>query len=200
MRRTMLKAALPLLLITAMLAAPSCIFDPKEDPIIPTPDPIVWPDMTSRDDVIKTVVLTYGNRKIGESTAKYNALLHSQYFFGLAPGDVDPGDPPILTRAQDIASTEWLFSDETTVLDLEITPEVGSWYEYFELDGEPCENCYGTERQYFIRAQFGDETTTFQSTPGRAFVVVIVAPDETDASKWVMRAMYDNGNGNLGRE
>ena len=181
-----------LLLAVAMMSVVSC----GDDPATPVEeDPIVWPDMTSRDDVIKTVVLTYANRKIGEATSRYNALLHSQYFFGLAPEDVPPGNPPILTRAEDIAATEWLFSNETTVLELTITPEVGSWYEYFELEGESCENCYGTERQYFIRAQFGNETTTFQSTPGRAFAVVIVAPDESDPTKWVLRAMYDNGNG-----
>ena len=194
MRRSVFKSALPLLLITALIVSSSCIFDPKEDPIIPVPDPIPWPDMTERDDVIKMVVLTYENPEDGESLSNYNALLHSQYFFGLAPGDVSPGDPPILTRAQDILSTEFLFDpEETTVLELTISPEEGSWTEYPELEGEPCENCYETQRQYFIRVQFGDETTYFQSPPGRAYAVVIVAPDENDATKWVLRAMYDLG-------
>jgi len=182
------------LLVTALLASPACIFDPKEDPVIPVDDPIVWPDMTNRDDVIKTIVLAYENRTDGESLSRYNALVHTGYFFGLAPGDVEPGDSPIMTRAEDIASTEFLFdTDLTAVLELTITPEEGSWYEYTELDGEPCENCFGTERQYFIRVQFEDETTIFQSPPGRAFAVVIVAPDENDPTKWVLRAMYDLG-------
>jgi len=194
MRSSVFKTALPLLLITALLASPACIFDPKEDPVIPVDDPIVWPGMTNRDDVIKTVVLAYENRTDGEALSRYNALIHTQYFFGLAPGDVDPGDSPIMTRAEDIESTEYLFDvNKTAVLVLTITPEEGSWYEYPELDGEPCENCYGTERQYFIRAQFEDETTIHQSPPGRAFAVVIVAPDENDSTKWVLRAMYDLG-------
>ncbi len=194
MRSSVFKTALPLLLITALLASPACIFDPKEDPVIPVDEPIPWPDMTNRDDVIKTVVLAYENRSDGGALSRYNALIHTQYFFGLAPGDVDPDFGPIMTRAQDIESTEFLFdANKTAVLVLTITPEEGSWYEYPELDGEPCENCYGTERQYFIRAQFEDETTIYQSPPGRAFAVVIVAPDENDSTKWVLRAMYDLG-------
>jgi hypothetical protein len=175
----------------ALIFAASC----SDDPAKPTEeDNLMWPAMTSRDDVIKTVMIAYANRTDGASLSKYNALLHTEYFFGLAAEDVSPGDPPILTRAEDIASTEFLFDPTTTsVLELTITPEEGSWYEYPEIEGQPCENCYVTERQYFIRAQFGDEMTIYQSPPGRAFAVFIVAPDESDASKWVLRAAFDLG-------
>ena len=194
MRSSVFKTALPLLLITALLASPACIFDPKEDPVIPPDKEVTWPDMTSRDDVIKTVVLAYENRSDGGALSNYNALLHDEYFFGLSAADVEPGDPSIMTRAEDILSTEFLFdTDKTAMLELTITPEEGSWYEYPEIEGEPCENCWGTERQYFIRAQFDDETNILQSPPGRAFAVVIVAPDESDPTKWVLRAMYDLG-------
>ncbi len=195
MRSSVFKTALPLLLITALLASPACIFDPKEDPVIPVNDPIVWPDMADRDDVIKVVVLAYENRTDGEALKNYNALLHDLYLFKLAPGDYDDGESPIMTRAQDIESTEFLFdTDRTAVLELTITPEVGSWSPYnTEIDGKPCENCWSTERQYFIRAQFDDETKFYQSPPGRAFAVVIVSPDKNDPTKWVLRAMYDLG-------
>jgi hypothetical protein len=186
----MFKAALPLLLIAALLMSPSCIFDPKEDPVIPPDDPIEWPDMTQRDHVIQTVMLCYANPKNSEAVEKYNGLLHSEYFFGLAEGDVQPGEPPIMDRAVDIKSTEGIFEFES-LLELTITPETGSWYEYFELEGEPCENCYASERQYFIRAQFGDEETIWQSPVGKAFMSVIVSPDESDPNKWVLRAIYD---------
>ena len=64
MRRSMFKAALPLLLITVLLAPQSCIFDPKEGPDDRPDNPIVWPDMTERDDVIKMVILLkYGSRQ-----------------------------------------------------------------------------------------------------------------------------------------
>ncbi len=190
MRRSVLKTALPLLLITALLASPSCIFDPKPDP---EPAPIVeidWPDMTDKDHAIKTILLCYDNPKDSESMSKYNALLHSQYFFGLDDGDVPVGGSPIMTRAEDIRSTEKIFEFET-MLELAIDPEIGSWEEYPVLDEEPCENCRETQRQYFIRAQFNDETTICQSPVGRASVSIIVSPDENDSSKWVLRAMYD---------
>ena len=192
MRRSVVKAALPLLLITALLASPSCIFDPKEDPVIPPVPEIEWPDMTDRDDVIKTVVLCYENPRDGNSDSKYNALLQSQYFFKLHPDDIlIPGDSPIFTRAEDLASTEWLF-EVHTMLELTIT-ETGSWYEYPEIEGEPCDNCWETTRQYFVRAQLEDEGTIYQSPPERAFVTIIAAPDENDATKWVLRAMFDLG-------
>jgi hypothetical protein len=186
----MFKAALPLLLITVLLAPQSCIFDPQEDPDDRPVDPIDWPDMTERDDVIKMVILCYENPKNAGAVSRYNGLLESGYFFKFADGDVEPGDPTIMERVVDIKSTEGIFEFES-MLELTITPEKGSWYEYLELEGEPCENCWSTERQYFIRAQFGDEETTYQSPVGRAYLTVIVSPDEDDASKWVLRAIFD---------
>ena len=176
-----------LLLSLALTLAVSC-----NDPASPAKEDdegIDWPAMTSRDDVVETLLLTYANPKEGESASKYNALLHSQYFFGLDPRDVGAGDMPILTRAQDVASTEWIFENES-LLELTI-PESGTWNEYNELEGEPCVNCWESTRGYHIRVQFGNEDTTYQSPAGSAFVSIIVAPDENDSSKWVLRAMYD---------
>ena len=192
MRRTLLKAALPLLLITAMILSPSCIFDPKQDPEIKIEDPIVWPDMTVKDDAIRVIVLAYSNPKLGESEARYNSVLHSLYFFRLHSDDVAVGESQIMTRNEDLASTEWIFANQT-MLELTVSPETGSWDTYPEIEGEPCENCWTTTRSYFIRAQFEDEGTIFQSPPERAFVTIIVAPDENDATKWVLRAMFDLG-------
>ena len=185
-----MKKIQPFMLLVALAAmlAVSCGEDPQNP--VREDDEIPWPAMTDRDDVIKTIVLCYENPKIGETVSRYNALLHSGYFFGFAPGDVEPGDPAIMDRAWDIRSTEWIFEVES-MLELTITPEEGSWYEYPEIDGEPCVNCYSTERQYFIRAQFGDKGTTYQSPVGKAFVSIIVSPDENDSTKWVLRAMYD---------
>ncbi|MCK4549076.1 MAG: hypothetical protein KAU49_02865, partial [Candidatus Krumholzibacteria bacterium] len=165
-----------------------------EERIPPPVIEIPWPDMTDRDDVIRTVVLGYTYPKDAESSAQYEALLHSLYFFGLAPGDFEPGDPNILTKAQDVEVTNWLFTAQ--VLELKITPEKAAWYAYTnDLDGKPCENCYSTQRDYFIQVQFDDESTIYQSPPGNASISIIVAPDENDSSKWVLRAMLDLGIG-----
>ena len=194
MRRSMFRSALPLLLIAAMLVSPSCIFDPKENEEIKVDPPVEWPDRTSRDDVIEIVVLSYQeqNRDPDQAISKYRDVLHSQYFFRLHPDDVEPGGSQIMARLEDEASTEWIFGNET-MLELEIT-DVGAWDPIAEVEGEPCENCWETTRQYYVQAQFGDETTIFQSPPERAFVTIIAAPDENDPeNKWVLRAMFDLG-------
>jgi hypothetical protein len=189
MRSFMFKAALPLLLVSALLLSPACIFDPQEK-LDPPPVPVVeWPDMTQRDDVVETILIAYEYPKEGESVSRYNALLHSKYFFGLDPADVGVGEPPIFTRAEEIRTTERIFELES-LLELTVA-ETGTWNPYNEIEGEPCENCWESTREYRIRAQFGDEDITYQSPAGRASVIIIVAPDEADATKWVIRAMYD---------
>ncbi len=186
---TLKKTTITLLLLAlALTLAVSC-----NDPASPAKeddDPgIDWPGMTSQDDVVRTLLLTYENPKEGESASRFNALLHSSYFFGLDPSDVGVGGSPILTRAVDIAATEWIF-ENTSLLEL-IIGETGSWISYPEIEGQPCADCWETTREYRIRAQFGDEDTIFQSSAGRASVIIIVAPDEADSSKWVIRAIYD---------
>jgi hypothetical protein len=177
-----------LILTLALVPVLSC----SEDPAAPEEDEGTdWPPMTDRDDVIETLVLTWNNPRDGESVSKYNALLHSLYFYRLHENDVNPGESPIMTRSEDIASTEWIF-DVHTICELSVTA-TGAWYEYPELEGEPCSNCWETTRNYFVRVQFGDETTIYQSPPERAFVTIIVSPDESDPSKWVIRAIYDLG-------
>ena len=178
-----------MLLIAASIMMLASCGDDTQSPI-EKDDEIHWPAMTDRDDVIETVVLCYENPRDG-ADAKYNALLHSLYRFTLHEADVAPGESPIFTRAEDIESTEWIFRVHT-MLELTIT-ETGSWYEYPVIGGEPCDNCWETTRQYFVRAQFEDEGTIFQSPPERAFVIIVVAPDENDETKWVLRAMFDLG-------
>ena len=177
-----------LLLSLALTLAVSCN-DPAK-PVVEDPgDGINWPGMTDRDDVVKTVLLAYANPKEGVSVSKYNGVLHSLFFFGLDPSDVRVGEPPILTRAEDIAATEWIFQNES-MLELTI-PETGTWNPYTEIEGQPCVDCWESTRGYTIRFQIGDEEMTHESSAGKASVIIIVAPDEADSSKWVLRAMYD---------
>jgi hypothetical protein len=170
--------------------SPSCIFDPKQEVDPPPVIEVTWPDMTSRDDVLETLVLTYENAKDPDAVPKYRALLHSQYFFGLAPQDVPVGGSPIISRSEDVTVTEKMFEFEK-ILELSLDPMVATWYEYPELEGEVCENCWATQPSYFIRAQFGDEDKVYISPPDNSEVSIIVAPDENDPTKWVLRAMYD---------
>lgn len=190
MRRNLFKAALPLVLITALLMSPSCIFDPKQEAEIPPVIEVTWPDMTDRDDVLETLVLAYANPKNGESTSKYNAILHTQYFFGLASQDVEVGDSPIISRSEDVTITEKMFEYEL-ILELTLDPMIGTWVGETEVNGEPCENCWSCQPSYFIRAQFDDEKPLYMSPVTNSEVMIIVSPDEADPTKWVLRAMYD---------
>ena len=181
--------------LITLIAAMALIFTIScgDDPATPDKeeDGIDWPDMTSRDDVIKTVVLTYEHPNDAESDSKYNALLHSLYFFMLHENDVNPGESQIMTRAEDLLSTEWIFT-ASLLLELTIT-ETGAWDAIVEVEGEACTDCWETTRSYFVRVQFEDEGTIYQSPPESAFVRIVVAPDESDGSKWALRAMFDLG-------
>lgn len=182
---------LPALLLAVVLAAAAAGCS-EDDPVKAKDDETIsWPDMTSRDDVIETILLCYENPRAAESMTRYEALLHSQYFFALDEQDVDPGDPPIMTRAEDIASTQYIF-ENNTILELFLVPEEGGlWMEHPEIAGEACPGCWAGERDYMIRFQYGDEDVIYLSSPGSASVFIVVAPDEGDPSKWVLRAMYD---------
>ena len=172
----------------ALALSVSC--NDPESPIKEDDDGIDWPDMTSRDDVLETLVLTHNNPKNPESTSTYRALLHSQYFFALSPWDVPYFDSPIITKMEDIASAEWIFTNEK-ILELDINPMINEWYEYPELDGETCVNCWACQPTYFIMAQFSDEEMIHMSPPDGVEMSIVVAPDESDSSKWVIRAIYD---------
>jgi hypothetical protein len=187
------RVALPFLLsLSLVLAATGCF---EDDPVkVKEKDPIDWPDLTDRDDVAKTIVLCYENYADDEALEHFEDLLHSQYFFALDDRDVNPGDPPILSRAVDVLATQGIFAN-AILLELSLDPEEGgSWDELPELDGLPCRGCWMGRREYHIRAQFESEGTIYQSTPGSAAVTIIVAPDESDSNKWVLRALFDEYN------
>jgi hypothetical protein len=188
MKKPYMMTAVAAVFLAALITLPSCFEDTTEP--VKEKTAVDWPDMTSRDDVVKTIVLAYTHPNDVQTASKYNALLHSQYFFKFQERDVGPGESPVMTRAEDILSTEWIFENET-MLELLLTPEIGSWDACPEIDGAPCEDCWETTRSYFIRAQFGEETVIHQSPPGRVFVTIIAAPEGSDPMKWTIRAIYD---------
>ena len=184
----MIRARLFVLLLAAVVLV--CAGCSKDDPVkVQVKDP--WPDMTSRDDVVSALLFCYSNPTQSKTMQRYEGLLHSQYYFVLSEDDVRPGEDPILSRAHDISVTQLIFENQTDLV-LSI-PEEGTWLERPDIDGGPCGNCWDTTRSYYIRAQFGAENTIYVSPPERAFVTIVVAPDESDPSKWVIRAMYDLG-------
>lgn len=176
------------LIILAMLAVlPSCL-DETVKPIKEAPAS-TWPSMTNEDDIVKAVLWCYANTSSGDVMSRYESILHSEYFFYLASEDIKLGGEAVITRAEDILLTEALFGNHI-MLELSITTS-GGWYEREEVAGLPCEGCRESTRQYFIRAQLSRDGTIYVSSPTTACVTIIVAPDESDSSKWVIRAIYD---------
>jgi len=176
------------LIILAMLTVlPSCL-DETVKPITEAP-PSTWPEVISEDDVVKAIIWCYKNPSAEDVMTRYESILHSEYFFYLAADDVEPGGDAVITRSEDIALTAAIF-DNQTQLELSIVT-TGSWSDRGEIAGETCDGCREATRQYFIRAQFSRDGTIFASSPTTAYVTIIVVPDETDSSKWVIRAICD---------
>ncbi len=181
------------LIIFALLAAlaflPSCL-DEAVKPI-KEPPPTTWPEMTTEDEVVQALALCYENPGLADVMTRYEDFLHSEYFFELAPDDVDVGESKFFLRDEDIASTRWIFENQSG-LTLSITGS-GNWDDHPEINGLTCEGCRATMRSYHIRVQFSNDGTVWSSGFGRAYATIVVAPDESDASKWVLRAIYDHG-------
>lgn len=186
----MFKKIIITLAVLALLPVLSSCLDETVKPIKEAP-PATWPEMTSEDDAIQAIVMCYGAPGGEETMSKYDALLHSEYFFELAPDDVDVGKTPVITRAEDITLTGKLFMHQTD-LELEILMS-GAWNDCPEVAGTTCEGCRETTRSYFIRVQFDYFGKTYMCEPD-SYVTIIVAPDESDPAKWVIRAIYDHGS------
>ena len=176
------------MIILAMLAVlPSCL-DETVKPITEAPSS-TWPAMTSEEDVVRAILWCYRNPSAEDVMIKYESILHSEYFFYLAAKDIESGGDASITRTADIDLTALLF-DRQVLLELSLTSS-GSWVDRREIAEAPCDGCREATRQYFIRAQFSRDGNIFQCSPSKAYVTIVVAPDEGDSSKWVIRAIYD---------
>jgi len=109
-----------LLIIFALLATlaflPACL-DEAVKPIKEAP-PTTWPEMITEDEVVQALVLCYENPGLADVMARYEGFLHSEYFFELAPDDVDVGESKFILRAEDIASTSWIFENQSGLTSL----------------------------------------------------------------------------------
>lgn len=181
------------MIIFALLAAlaflPSCL-DEAVKPIKEAP-PATWPEMTTEEEAVEALLLCYQNPRLAEVMSRYEGLLHSEYFFELAPDDVMVGESKFILRAEDIASTEWIFENQTG-LTLSFSG-TGGWNDCTEINGLACDGCRETTRSYYIRVQLSVDGKVYSNRSEEVYATIIVAPDESDASKWVIRAIYDHG-------
>ena len=152
MRSTRFKSTVACILAIGLVYSLGCIFDPKPDEQPEQVDPIEWPDLTEKEDIIDYMLLTYKHRE-GE---RYANLLHDQYIWFMQDRDAEELNTPTLDYAQDIRGTKNLFKYAVTLW-LELDP--GTWEEIEAVGEEPCPGCWQTDRVYRIQATLpGDET------------------------------------------
>lgn len=148
-----------------------CILSPQEDPAPPDKDPVVFMDLTEKEHVIINLVLSYQEKRYDKyseliltTTDRYNGQPYSDsYYWYNQPGAV--GTEEYILGDQDIQRTYYMFKacvvpekDTHPHIDkLTLTITEGSWSPVIELYGEPCEDCWFTERQYQIELDLGED-------------------------------------------
>ena len=184
----MLKKIILILAAVAVLPALSSCLDDAVKPIKEAP-PVTWPEMTREDDPVKALLMCYDNPSLEGIMTTYEGLLHSEYFFGLAPEDIEDGGHSVFTRAGDISITASMFRRQTQ---LELFIELkAAWYDLEEIEGAPAPAA-GSRHAPSDPGPVRNRTDVYVSSFEGAEVSIIVAPDESDPSKWVIRAIYDH--------
>ena len=188
MKAINVKLLLPLVLSLLIAFAFGCILDPKED-IKKPPDPTDnFKDLTNREDVVTNLLESYKKR----DDARFAELLHDEYLWYMQTRDLQPGEEQYWSRSRDIEATHFIFENAVR-LELTITPH--EWMPLTELGGEPCEDCWETQREYYITAQFQPEGTIYNGNDLVKFVIVPVN-DAGDGGRkeYRLRLAYDIEN------
>lgn len=167
MLKTTLKCASILTIIAMFIGLAGCILNPKDDQVPPAKPKYVYLDLTRKDDPIKNLVTAYQEHNI----APIEKLLHEQYLWYNQPYDVShSGLDEYINKGTEVTYTENVFlaadkrsADPTKYIDrLELTIEDGSWQQVSEFLGNPCDDCWQTTREYFIRVVIdGGENTLY---------------------------------------
>jgi hypothetical protein len=183
-----------IVLILLSIIIVSCGEDEKK---VFEPKVIDWPDRTSQEHCIEIVVLVYENFRLCEIEKYGEALLAPDaqaeefaegYYWHFWWWDIDFGDPDSIDFDADMNITEQILQNAVK-LELEIGP--GTWDTLQTFRGEPCENCWSTEREYWMRAQFDNEGMMYCSDPGESAVRFVVGPDPYDPSRYVIYEIVD---------
>ncbi|MCK4350311.1 MAG: hypothetical protein KAX13_05595 [Candidatus Krumholzibacteria bacterium] len=169
-----------------------CILSPEEE-VRPDPRPPAnFAPLTAPDSLIYNLVLAYGELHIEE----YSKLLlrtddgdyGQEYYWYNQIEDVENLGEESYPREADITRTGNLFQAAKTV---PVKPEhpiidsyvfkinPGTWAPEDSLWGEPCEDCWVTERGYYIKISVGEDSITGDDRV-RFYVVPIQVGDVTE--------------------
>ncbi len=116
-------------------------------------------DPADKEGVVQNLLLSYLNTDI----ERYVELLHDDYLFFFQEGDYEPGQNHYLMREEDMRCTRNMFlaangQYEPHIDRLQLRLDDGIWYPVNEIGGEPCDDCWMTERYYYIVLNIGETT------------------------------------------
>ena len=154
-------------LLAIALFAVGCSDD--DSPTKPSIQPTAFKTLTTKENLIYNLVLSYQEKLIGE----YEKLLLAtddgnygkEYVWFFQESDVPPDGEPYLTRAEDILVTGNIFAaangspvkPEHPIIDkLQLDIDPGTWISVDSLWDEPCEDCWYTKRGYYIEIHVGE--------------------------------------------
>jgi hypothetical protein len=162
---------LGLILLFAAFLAAGCLTDPEKKET-PTEEPAQFRDLTSREDVIYNLLLSYQEKNISqysrlllEDDDSYNGSDYQAGYYWYNQPESEGLDEYML-RDADIASTNNLFlaamgtpseSQHPEIYRLSLMISEGTWSQVTELFGQTCEDCWFTEREYEIRLDLGED-------------------------------------------
>jgi hypothetical protein len=173
--------------VLAALGFVGCILSPSVEPP-PPHHTSSYKDLTHKEDVVWNLVQCYKDRNID----RFKELLHLEYLWYNQNADVQNGAPEFNSRDQDIEMTDKLFKaannqspDPDLVvdrLDLSIAsdPTGENWTAVDTLEGNPCEDCWQTLREYYITVEMNGGTKTLI---GNDLVRMFVVPVTKDGIK-----------------
>ncbi len=161
----------------------------EDDPGRPGVGSLVgWPDRTEKEDCIEIIELVYEHRNI----EKYREVLlkpdtdREKFKYGyIWYNKVSQGNPLVLSLDydEDCECTQRIL-DNAEMLQLSLYPSVivsETWTKIDEVFGEPCEDCWYTQRNYRFYVSFGHDMFM-----GDDEVSFVIGPDPGNPGKYVI--------------
>ena len=174
MMKSIARYAATWIIIVILSYSYGCILSPQEDPAPPDDpvDPVEYMDLTEKEHVITNLVLSYQEKYMPEfekllldkENDTYNGVPYTDsYYWYNQPEAV--GTEEYLLRDQEITVTTNMFkaanqdpnAGHQAIDDLSLDITAGSWSPISEIFGQPCEDCWFTEREYQIEVIYGPD-------------------------------------------
>jgi hypothetical protein len=172
---------LALALVLVSILAAGCIFGPEEEKV--ERDKPQWKPLTDTENVLYNLALAHNTADID----CFLALLHPDYAFYLDARDVEKLGKGCYTRGEDSAMTARMFlaakgqhpDPLKNITRLELKISDGTWTPVAELNGNPCDDCWETMREYHLMLEMQGGAMTLYADQTMMFTVVPVVQGDT---------------------